>query len=95
MSKDFEFEFNERAFQKEIQRQAQFAVDQYAKQYSTQMAALSSRYTGSPISEIKPELRRIFADNGGSISDPELTEYAQMISNGTQIEFKSESIQWK
>jgi hypothetical protein len=33
-------------------------------------------------------LRREWAPVGGSVSDPELTDYAKLISEGTRIEMK-------
>ena len=43
---------------------------------------------GSPAGrDSLPALRALFARDGGSITEPELTEYAEMISSGTRIEF--------
>jgi hypothetical protein len=45
------------------------------------------QYAGRPVNEIKPVLAREWAANteGGSIADPELTQYATVISEGHRI----------
>ncbi len=50
--------------------------------------SLSRRYRDQPLSAIKPVLQREWKRIGGSITDPELSEYATHISNGTQIKMK-------
>ena len=43
-------------------------------------------YKGRPVSEIKPALQREWKKIGGSITDPELTQYASSISEGVRIQ---------
>ena len=80
------FNFNGRDFEKQVMKAAESGVRDRAKQYDRMFDSLRRRYTGRPVSEIKPvlqhEWRRV---NGGSISDPELTNYASLISEGTSI----------
>jgi hypothetical protein len=45
-------------------------------------------YQGRPVGSIKPALKRLFERRGGKITEPELSQYAEMISGGTKIEFK-------
>ena len=40
------------------------------------------------MAEIKPALQRLFARYDGKITDPKLSEWAQLISDGTRIEMK-------
>ena len=47
-----------------------------------------------PVAEIKPALKRAWEKGGGSVTEPELTEYAQMIDDGTKITFEAGQIQW-
>lgn len=79
----FKFEFDETALMREVQP----AVDQIARDMTREMDQLGTRYVGRPPAEIKPALRALFARDGGIITEPELTEYAEMISSGTRIEF--------
>lgn len=49
---------------------------------------LGRQFKGRPDSEIKPALRREWSRLGGSLSDAELTDYAQLISEGTSIKMQ-------
>lgn len=75
--------FNE----KELQKLIQPTLNDVAKSYERDFAELLREYRGKSIDEIKPAVKRIFAKHGGKIDDSELTEYAQHISNGTEIHF--------
>lgn len=66
----------------------QDAVKDIASDYQRMFNSLGRRYQGHPVSEIKPVLKREWARIGGSISDPELTDYANHISEGTPIKMK-------
>lgn len=49
----------------------------------------SRRYKGKPVSHVKQALSREWKrELGGSISDPELTNYAQVISEGGKVKAK-------
>ncbi|MFS0715377.1 hypothetical protein ABC195_16015 [Microbacterium sp. 2P01SA-2] len=84
------FNFDENAFK----RIAEDAVRDLAAKQTRELEQIRQRYTGHPIAEIKPALQRLFAEDGGSITEPELTEWAQLISDGSRIEFKPEKIRW-
>lgn len=86
----FKFEFDEKALKRELARQAQPEMDRIAREMTREM----ERLRGLPIDQIKPALQRLFARDGGSITEPELSEYAQMIHDGTRIEFKADRIRW-
>lgn len=86
----FKFEFDEKALKRELARQAQPEMDRIARE----MTRERERLRGLPIDQIKAALQRLFARDGGSITEPELSEYAQMIHDGTRIEFKADRIRW-
>ena len=46
---------------------------------------LARQYKGRPVATVKPALKRAWERNGGKITDPELTEWATAISEGTPI----------
>ncbi|MFH8483620.1 hypothetical protein [Streptomyces sp. NPDC018055] len=74
------FTFNEKA----LKRVANEAGRKIAARLSTMLNGMSSEFAGRPVEEIKPVLQsrwRAVAD--GSITDPQLTEYAERISAGT------------
>ena len=81
----FKFDFDENALRREIAEQAQSAVNEIAARITRDLEALRVQFEGSPPEEIKPGIKRVFSKDGGNISDPELSEYAQLISEGTEI----------
>ncbi|MFE7845897.1 hypothetical protein ACFUTX_11990 [Microbacterium sp. NPDC057407] len=86
--------FDERQFRRAVESQVQSDVDKMAAQWSRELENLRERMAGHPIDEIKPQLQVLFRRGGGTISDPELTEWAQLISDNTRITFKPEKIRW-
>lgn len=65
-------------------------METLARDHTRMIESLGRRYRGRPIVEIKPALQREWRRvNGGNITDPELTDVAQAISDGTKIEFKN------
>lgn len=75
-------------WEKELEKAVRPALKDIASDYQKMFDSLSRRYKGRPVSEIKPVLRREWSRVGGSISDPELTEYANHISEGTRIQMR-------
>ncbi|ACV06401.1 hypothetical protein I6I18_04650 [Kytococcus sedentarius] len=75
-------------FERDLNRMVQGTVKDIASDYQKMFDSLLRRYEGRPVSEIKPVLRREWSRIGGSISDPELTDYATLISEGTRIQMK-------
>ncbi len=75
-------------WEKELEKAVKPALKDIASDYQKMFDSLLRRYKGRPVSEIKPVLRREWSRVGGSISDPELTEYATHISEGTRIEMR-------
>lgn len=75
-------------WEKELEKAVRPALKDIASDYQKMFDSLSRRYKGRPVSEIKPVLRREWSRVGGSISDPELTEYATHISEGTHIQMR-------
>ena len=75
-------------WEKELEKAIRPAMKDIASDYQKMFDSLSRRYKGRPISEIKPVLKREWSRVGGSISDPELTDYATLISEGTRIQMR-------
>ncbi len=82
MPKDFEIKFNkgwEKKFKEEI-------AETVRKDTEAFFDSFARRYRGRPVVEIKPALQREWRQKmDGSITDPDLTEYATAISEGTRI----------
>lgn len=84
------FEFNEEG----MRQIAEEAVARAAAEQTQDLDRLRRQYTGQPIEAIRPALQQLFASYDGSITEPELSEWAQLISDGTRIEMKPEPIDW-
>ncbi|MFI1382901.1 hypothetical protein [Embleya sp. NPDC020886] len=78
------FTFNEAAVRKVVNDAAQ----RQGNRYEQMLQRLTQGYAGRPVSEIKPILQREWRALGGDITDPELTKYAQAISEGTRISMR-------
>jgi len=79
------FKFDERALRQAVEREAQSALAQTARDFEHELDQLRIRYAGRPVSQIRPAVRQVFARRGGSISEPELTEYADAVRAGIKI----------
>lgn len=64
-------------------------VKDYAVDLQKRIDTLSRLHKGKPVEQIKPLLQADFRQNGGSITDPELTEWAEAISEGVRIEVRT------
>lgn len=71
-----------------LEKAFQPALKDIASDYQKMFDSLLRRYTGRPVDQIKPVLRHEWSRIGGSISDPELTDYATLISEGTRIRMR-------
>ncbi|KUI00922.1 hypothetical protein AU189_11445 [Mycolicibacterium acapulense] len=50
--------------------------------------AVHRRYAGHPVGRVKDGLQREFRRRGATITDPQLTQFAEAISAGTRLEIK-------
>ncbi len=65
----------------------QDAAAQVSRQVTGQLDGQRTQYAGRPLHESKAALQRTMRGNGGSITDPELTQYAERIQANTRITF--------
>src|SRR5687768_16232558 len=79
------FEFNEDGFKRPAKAAGQAKVEEMKQQ----MDQSARQYQGRPVAVIKSALRRACERDGRTIADPELTEYAAYISEGTPIKFRA------
>ncbi|MFJ9799809.1 hypothetical protein [Streptomyces sp. NPDC101145] len=80
------FSFNKRAFEKI----ANDAVAKMARNLTTALNGLKTRYQGAPIEEVKAAVQKVWSrhSGGGTISDPELTAFAEQIQAGGRVEVR-------
>lgn len=78
------FKFDKRA----IERAIEPAIRDRARKFTRDYAAMGRRLEGKPLDEIKAELRRYHRSEGGEITDPDLTKYAELLQAGDTITFR-------
>jgi hypothetical protein len=61
---------------------AESGVRDVANEMNRDFAEMAGRLKGRPLDEIKAELVRYYRDRDGEISDPELTDYAEILQEG-------------
>lgn len=62
---------------------------QVRRQFQEAFDVVFRRYSGHPVERVKEVLRREFKRRGATITDPELTQYAEAISQGTRIRVRA------
>lgn len=74
---------NERA----LKKIANDKVSQMTRDLTTALNALTSRHQGKPIDEVKRAIQDVWSrkTGGGSITDPELTQFAEQIAAGGRV----------
>lgn len=80
------FKINEAA----LKRAVAPAVKNIAEDKTRQMDQFVADYAGHDLDEIKRAIVALFKRDSGSISDPELTRYAEMVQRGQRIVFRAE-----
>jgi len=76
------FKFDDRALKKAVAQ----GVQKMASDLTKALNGLTAQYQGRPLEEIKPQIQRVWAKHsGGSITDPELTTFAQQIHDGGRV----------
>ena len=80
----FKFELDRREFDRAVQDAMKSAQRDLQRSFDD----LGRRYRGRPIHEVKTALRSVLRREGGTADEPELTEWATAISEGTRIVLK-------
>lgn len=81
----FKLEIDDKALQKIAEK----AAREMAAKLTRALNGLTPRYEGKPLDEVKKAVQSTWARNsgeGGSISDPELTAFAEQIQAGGRVE---------
>ena len=77
------FKIDDRALKKAVRQ----GVQKMADDLTRALNGLTTRYQGKPLEEIKPEIQREWSKHsgGGSITEPELTQFAEQIAAGGRV----------
>lgn len=85
MGAGFEIKWNKRALERAVKEAASKGVREIAERMQRVVDAVSLSQAGKTAAEIAPALKREMARIDVTITDPELTQYAQAISEGRRI----------
>lgn len=88
------FKFDSSGIEKALKKAASDAFDQRAREMQQTVDRLGRELEGQPLDLAKSRLQREWQRMGGSITDPELTRYAEVLIAGNRIEFKKQPIKW-
>lgn len=87
-------DFDEKAFRRDIEKQTRGALQDETRRMQREMDQFISQQSGLAVEQIKPALKQMWERDGGSLTEPELTEYAEIISEGGQINFQLGDYRW-
>lgn len=79
--------------QSALKKAAQKAVKSMSGDLTRSLNGLIPTYQGRPLDEVKTAVQRAWSRNsgGGSITDPELTKFAEEIVAGRRVEVRAKS----
>lgn len=79
------FKLDERA----LAKLAQSAVDDVSKDAQKQLDEVYRQHKEAPLSVVEPALRRALSSTSIQPGSAQLREWAQLISDGTQVKFRT------
>jgi hypothetical protein len=91
MPSGINFNFDERAFKRQVEKAANDAVAEQAKKAQRMFDSLARTHSGKPLAEVKRAVRQGWRGlgDGWDITDPDLTEYATVIAEGGAVKVQS------
>lgn len=95
MGRGIEIKFDRnfgRNLEREVMRLANDHVDNLAKEGTRAADRVLASHGGQPVEVVKPILQREMKRAGLDLTDPQLTHYAQQISDGGRVVIQSERI---
>lgn len=75
-------------FKKDLEKVINDGLKDIARDKQRQLDRLGAELRGRPLEEAKRRLKQVWEHDGGRLTDPKLTEYAQLLVDGGQITFK-------
>jgi hypothetical protein len=92
MSGEFKLNWNQREFERAVNDSANKAVVEQAQRLQSALDSLLGRSKGKTVAQIKPMVKEAFRQIGGSITEPELSQYAEVLADGRRIVMRPEPI---
>lgn len=88
MKFDINTKFDKRAIEREISREVNSAMQDIARGLNRKFSEIARTAKGRDLASVKSEVLRAFRSEGADVSEPELTEYAEHLIEGTAISFE-------
>ncbi|MDX2025039.1 hypothetical protein [Microcella sp.] len=88
MKFDINMQFDKRALEREMNREVNSAMRDTARKLNRRFSEIARTAEGRDLDSVKSEVARAFRSEGADVSEPELTEYAQHLLEGTVISFE-------
>lgn len=85
MGKGFEIKWNKGALERAVKDATREGLVQSSRNIQQQLDAVLAAAQGKSATEVKPMLQDAFRKVGGSISEPELSQYAEILARGQRI----------
>jgi hypothetical protein len=76
-------------FERKLEAIAANAVREKAAELQRVLDRVSQEYFGRPVDEVKPVQKQRWDRTGGKLTDPDLTKYATLISEGVRIKLRT------
>lgn len=91
MARTPKIKIDKRALKKAVDKAAQQAGRGIVSDLTRALNALTPTYQGRPLDEVKQAVQSTWAKHspGGSITDPELTQFAEEIASGGRVEVRA------
>lgn len=84
------FEFNPKDLERAVKEAARDGLESIRQDYQGLFERLARQYKGRPVAEIESVLAAEIRQRGGNLPPAELTDYAQLITEGRHVEFRLE-----
>ena len=72
-------------FERNLRRQVEKTAGPH---YQQMFDRLSRQYRGKPIDQVKRAVKKAWEADGGKITEPDLTQWAEAIASGTRIKVR-------
>ena len=91
MARNAKIKIDRRGLKKAVEKAAEKAGRSIASDLTRALNGLTATYQGRPLEEVKQAVQSTWAKHsaGGSITDPELTQFAEEIAAGGRVEVRA------
>ncbi|MHC1558190.1 hypothetical protein ACR9E3_04495 [Actinomycetospora sp. C-140] len=86
------FKFTKGGLERAVREAARDGVQRLAERFQAVLDEVLATHAGRPVDEVKPVLQARWraVNDGADLTDPELTQYAQALSDGQRVVVRAE-----